>query len=53
MTPDWTMIAVIAILTGPSYGILALGVLAWLWRRRQQPEIHVHYDWKDQKDERT
>ena len=44
MTQDWTLLVVVAILTGPSYGVLALGVLAWLWRRNRNPEIHVHYD---------
>lgn len=38
------LLIVVAILTGPSYGIIVLGVLAWLWKRTGRPEIHVHYD---------
>lgn len=44
--PNWTLLVVVAILTGPSYGIAALVALLWFWKRasNRQPEIHVHYD---------
>lgn len=38
------LLIVVAILTGPSYGVIVLGVMAWLWKRNRQPDIHVHYE---------
>lgn len=40
------LLIVVAILTGPSYGVIVLGVMAWLWKRKGQPDIHIHYDRK-------
>lgn len=44
MTGEQLLVAV-AILSGPSYGVIVLIAMGWLWKRKNQPPtINVHYD---------